>query len=93
MNDETQESYKWVLQQKLDATSLKPRVILTDMDSAMISACQNIYKDMYHIHCICHMSQNIPKRLKHKLKTADFKTFNKDFWKTRNLLCVEVFER
>ncbi|PKY60494.1 hypothetical protein RhiirA4_484258 [Rhizophagus irregularis] len=39
------------------------------------------------------MSQNIPKQLKHKLKTADFKIFNKDFWKTRNLLCVEVFER
>ncbi|CAB4399225.1 unnamed protein product [Rhizophagus irregularis] len=27
------------------------------------------------------------------LKTADFKTFNKDFWKTHNSLCVEVFER
>jgi len=69
LNDETQESYEWVLQQTLDATGLKPRVILTDMDPAMISACQNIYKDTYHIHCIWHMSQNIPKRLKHKLKT------------------------
>src|ERR1700722_14604400 len=39
------------------------------------------------------MSQNIPKRLKRKLKTVDFKTFNKEFWKTRNSLCVEVFER
>ena len=39
------------------------------------------------------MSQNILKRLKHKLKTADFKSFNKDFWKTRNSLCIEVFER
>lgn len=93
LNDETQESYEWVLQQTLDATGSKPRVILTDMDPAMISACQNIYKDTYHVHCIWHMSQNIPKRLKHKLKTADFKTFNKDFWKARNSLCVEVFER
>ncbi|CAB4407182.1 unnamed protein product [Rhizophagus irregularis] len=93
LNDETQESYEWVLQQTLDATGSKPRVILTDMDPAMISACQNIYKDTYHVHCIWHMSQNIPKRLKHKLKTADFKSFNKDFWKTRNSLCVEVFER
>jgi MULE transposase domain/FAR1 DNA-binding domain len=92
LNDETQESYEWVLQQTLDATGLKPRVILTDMDPAMISACQNIYKDTYHVHCIWHMSQNIPKRLKHKLKTVDFKTFIKDFWKTRNSLCVEVFE-
>ncbi|PKK55916.1 hypothetical protein RhiirC2_801165 [Rhizophagus irregularis] len=27
------------------------------------------------------------------LKTADFKSFNKDFWKTHNSLCVEVFEQ
>ena len=93
LNDETQESYEWILQQTLDATGLKPRVILTDMNPAMISAYQNIYKDTYHIHCIWHMSQNIPKRLKRKLKTVDFKTFNKDFWKTRNSLCVEVFEQ
>ena len=39
------------------------------------------------------MSQNLPKRLKHKLGAADFKTFNTDFWKTRNSLCVEVFEQ
>jgi hypothetical protein len=93
LNDETQESYEWVLQQTLDATGSKPQVILTDMDPAMNAACQNIYKDTYHIHCIWHMSQNLPKRLKHKLGSADFKTFNKDFWKTRNSLCIEVFEQ
>ena len=93
LNDETQESYEWVLQQTLDATGSQPRVILTDMDPAMTAACQIIYKDTYHIHCIWHMSQNLPKRLKHKLGATDFKTFNTDFWKTRNSLCVEVFEQ
>jgi hypothetical protein len=93
LNDETQESYEWVLQQTLDATGSQPRVILTDMDPAMTAACQTIYKDTYHIHCIWHMSQNLPKRLKHKLGATDFKTFNTDFWKTRNSLCVEVFEQ
>ena len=81
------------MQQTLDATSSQPRVILTDMDPAMNAACQTIYKGTYHIHCIWHMSQNLPKRLKHKLGAADFKTFNTDFWKTRNSLCVEVFEQ
>jgi len=92
LNDETQESYKWVLQQTLDATGSQPRVILTDMDPAMTAACQTIYKDTYHIHCIWHMSQNLPKRLKHKLDAMDFKTFNTDFWKTHNSLCVEVLK-
>ena len=38
------------------------------------------------------MSQNLPKRLKAKLGTADFKQFVGDFWKMRNSLCVDVFE-
>ena len=41
-----------VLQQMLDITGSKPRVILTNIDPAMISACQNIYKNTYHVHCI-----------------------------------------
>ena len=77
----------------LDTIDLKPHVILTDMDPAMNAACQNIYTDTYHIHCIWHISQNLPKRLKHKLGTAEFKTFNTEFWKTRNSLCVKVFEQ
>ncbi|CAG8750746.1 44451_t:CDS:2, partial [Gigaspora margarita] len=35
LNDETQESYEWVLQQILDATSYELTVILTNMDPAM----------------------------------------------------------
>ncbi|CAB4391142.1 unnamed protein product [Rhizophagus irregularis] len=31
LNDETQESYEWGLQQMLDTTGSKPRIILTDM--------------------------------------------------------------
>jgi hypothetical protein len=92
LNDKTQESYEWILQQTLDATGSEPRVILTDMDPAMDAACQNIYKNTYHVHCIWHMSQNLPKRLKAKLETADFKQFVDDFWKMRNSLCVDVFE-
>ncbi|CAG8689611.1 4039_t:CDS:2, partial [Dentiscutata erythropus] len=40
LSDETQESYEWVLQQTLDATSFEPQIIMTDMDPAMDTACQ-----------------------------------------------------
>ncbi|GBC12716.1 protein FAR1-RELATED SEQUENCE 5-like [Rhizophagus irregularis DAOM 181602=DAOM 197198] len=93
LNDETQESYEWILQQTLNATGIEPKVIITDMDPAMDVACQTTYKNAYHIHCIWHMTQNLPKRLKNKLGAADFKIFFHDFWKTRNSLCAEVFEQ
>ncbi|GES96856.1 protein FAR1-related sequence 5-like [Rhizophagus clarus] len=93
LNDETQESYEWILQQTLDATGIEPKVIITDMDPAMDAACQTTYSNAYHVHCIWHMAQNLPKRLKNKLGTTDFKEFIHDFWKTRNSLCVEVFEQ
>ena len=64
LSDETQESYEWVLQQTLDATGYELKVILTDMDPAMDAACKIVYKNTYHIHCIWHMTQNLPKRLK-----------------------------
>ncbi|CAG8822016.1 12713_t:CDS:1, partial [Racocetra fulgida] len=47
INDETQESYEWMLQQTLDTTDLEPQVILTDMDPAIDAACQNIYNNAY----------------------------------------------
>ncbi|CAG8819415.1 30893_t:CDS:2, partial [Gigaspora margarita] len=86
LSDETQESYEWVLQQTLDATSSKPRVIMTDMDPAMDAACQVIYKNFYHVHCIWHMSQNLSKWLKAKLESTNFKEFVCDFWKAQNSL-------
>ena len=52
LNDETQESYEWVLQQTLDATGSEPQVIISDMDLAMDAAYKTIYKNLYHIHCI-----------------------------------------
>ncbi|CAG8722378.1 33926_t:CDS:2, partial [Racocetra persica] len=92
LSDETQESYKWVLQQTLDATGSEPQVIMIDMDPAMDAACQVKYMNSYHIHCIWHMSQNLSKRLKAKLRSENFKEFICDFWKVQNSLNIEVFE-
>ncbi len=49
------------------------------MDLAIDAACHAIYKNAYHIYCIWHMAQNLPKRLKDKLSTIDFKAFVCDF--------------
>ncbi|CAG8657979.1 4800_t:CDS:1, partial [Dentiscutata heterogama] len=38
LNDKIQESYKWVLQQTLDATSFEPYVFITDMDPTINAA-------------------------------------------------------
>lgn len=93
LNDETQESYEWVFQQTLDATGIEPRVIITDMDPAVDAACRSVYKSTYHIHCIWHLSQNLPKHLKSKLGRENYKKFIHDFWKARNSLSVNVFEQ
>ncbi|CAG8742792.1 8250_t:CDS:2, partial [Ambispora leptoticha] len=82
LNDETQESYEWVLQQTLDATSSEPNVFI-----------KNVYKNTYHIYCIWHLFQNLPKRLKSKLDHMKFKEFINKFWKARNSLSVNVFEQ
>ncbi|CAG8709747.1 12795_t:CDS:2, partial [Racocetra persica] len=82
-----------VLQQTLDATGSEPWVIMTDMDLAIDMACQVKYINSYHVHCIWHMSQNLPKRLKTKLGSENFKEFICDFWKAWNSLSIEVFDR
>ena len=74
-------------------TGIKPQVIITDIDPAIDAAYYTIYKNVYHIHCIWHMTQNLLKRLKAKLGITDFKAFVQDFWKTCNSLYIEVFEQ
>ncbi|CAG8592520.1 5604_t:CDS:2, partial [Racocetra fulgida] len=49
INDETQESYEWILQQTLNATGLEPQVILTDIDPAMDAASVSASSSMANI--------------------------------------------
>ncbi len=43
------------------------------------------FLNTYHIYCIWHISQNLPKRLKEKFG-SNFSNFMKNFFKTRNSL-------
>ncbi|CAB4438300.1 unnamed protein product [Rhizophagus irregularis] len=66
-NRETKDAYAWVLQCTLDATGITPKVFITDADPGMDAAILLKYPSTFPIHCIWHISQNLPLRLKSKL--------------------------
>ena len=90
VDDETQFSYEWVFQCVKEATGISPKVFITDSDPAVNGAVITQFPDAFHIHCIWHINQNLPKHLKGKLG-SDFNDFIKDFYKTRNSLTEELF--
>ncbi|RHZ58061.1 hypothetical protein Glove_376g2 [Diversispora epigaea] len=67
VSDEMTESYKWILECTKNATITEPLVFVTDADPAADAAIGQIYIITYQIHCIFHISENLPKNLKSKL--------------------------
>jgi len=90
VDDETQFSYEWVFQCVNDATGVLPKVFITDGDPAVNAAVIVKFPDAFHMHCIWHISQNLPKQLKGKLGSS-FNDFMKDFYKARNSLTEGQF--
>ena len=90
VDDESQLSYEWVFQCVKDATGIFPKVFITDGDPAVDGAVITEFPNTYHIHCIWHISQNLPKRLKGELGSS-FSDFMKDFFQTRNSLTEKQF--
>jgi len=91
VQDETECSYIWLIQ-CLKRTSITPCVIITDADPAMLNATKQELPDTFHIHCIFHIAQNLPKKLKAVLG-KDYLIFINDFYKARNSITVEIFEK
>ena len=61
MNNESADSYQWVLRQTKQATGgYVPAVIMTDADPALDLAISEEYEQSYAIHCIFHILQNLP---------------------------------
>ncbi len=54
-------------------------------DPAVEDAVLTKFSNTYYIYYICHISQNLPKRLKGEFG-SNFSNFMKDFFKTRNSL-------
>ena len=90
VDDETQFSYEWVYQCVKEATSISPKVLVTDGDPAVNAAVMVQFPDTFHMHCIWHITQNLPKQLKGKLGSS-FGKFMKDFYTARNSLKEEQF--
>jgi hypothetical protein len=90
MFDETTESYKWILECTKKTTMSELLVFVTDADPAMDAAFEQIYETTYLIHCIFHISENLPKNTKSKLSNQ-YKDFVRDFYYCRNSLYEELF--
>ena len=90
VSDETTESYKWILECTKKATMSEPLVFVTNANPAMDAAFEQIYETTYLIHCIFHISENLPKNTKSKLSNQ-YEDFVRDFYHCRNSLCDELF--
>jgi len=90
VSDETTESYKWILNCTKKATKIEPLVFITDADPAADAAVRQTYENTYSVHCIFHISENLPKNLKSKLHDQ-YENFVHDFFFCRNSLCEEGF--
>src|SRR5579859_6557757 len=75
----------------LQVLHIYPAVMITNADPAIDAAITQIYPQMKHLHCIWHISQNIPKNLKGKLH-GNYKEFAKKFFQYRNKLSIKCFE-
>jgi hypothetical protein len=92
LDRETKDFYVWVLQCTLEATGIAPKVFVTDADPGMDVAIQIKYPLTFSIHCIWHIGQNLPLRLKSKLG-GSFDQFKKNFYECRNSLVKEIFKQ
>jgi hypothetical protein len=90
VSDESVESYKWILECTKKATMTEPLVFVTDADPAMDAAITQIYETTHPIHCIFHISENLPKNVKSKLGDQ-YESFVQSFFSCRNSLCEELF--
>ncbi|CAG8620920.1 23074_t:CDS:2, partial [Racocetra persica] len=90
--DETSESYRWVLQQTIEATRVQPGTLIIDADPGLESVVPKVYPNTYLLHCVWHIEHNLEKQLS-KLLGDYYTDFLKAFYHTQNVLCKEAFER
>jgi hypothetical protein len=93
MQDERQESYKWLLRCCLEACEIPPLTFVTDADPAMIAAISIVFPETHHIQCLYHLYQNLPKNLRSCLGSSLYQEFLKDFKAIQRSHCESVFER
>ncbi|CAG8626698.1 2030_t:CDS:2, partial [Funneliformis caledonium] len=93
MQNERQESYKWLLQYYLEACEIPLLTFVTDADTAMIAAIFIIFLEIHHMQCLYHLYQNLPKNLRSCLGLSLYQEFLKDFKGIQCSYCENVFEK
>ncbi|CAB4405904.1 unnamed protein product [Rhizophagus irregularis] len=91
LEDETEATFTWILQELKNSCDFTPTVLYSDADPALISAIKTNYLETHHFHCIFHIDLNLKKNLKGKLRDQ-FKLFHARFLEMRNSLCHKTFE-
>ncbi|EXX77343.1 hypothetical protein RirG_024610 [Rhizophagus irregularis DAOM 197198w] len=91
LEDETEVTFTWGLQELKNSCEVIPTVLYSNADPALISAVKNNYQDTCHLHCIFHIDLNLRKKLKGKLRDQ-FKDFCTKFLKMCNSLYHNQFE-
>ena len=68
LEDETEATFTWVLQELKNSCDAFPIVLYSDANPALISSVRNNYPETRHLHCIFHINLNLRKKLKGKLR-------------------------
>src|SRR6266498_4163442 len=91
LENETEATFAWVLQELKDSCDIIPIVLYSDADPALISAIKKNYPETHHLYCIFYIDLNLRKKLKEKLH-KQFEPFCTKFLTMRNSLCYKKFE-
>ncbi|KAK9049373.1 hypothetical protein SSX86_031659 [Deinandra increscens subsp. villosa] len=63
LSNETQESYKWLLEKFLIAHEKQPRLVLTDQDRSMKKAIKEVFTLSKHRLCMWHIMKKLPSKV------------------------------
>ncbi|CAG8548829.1 20382_t:CDS:2 [Dentiscutata erythropus] len=61
--NKTEAIFVWVLQELINSCDIALIVLYFDADSAMLSAVQKNYLEIYYFHCIFHIDLNLRKKI------------------------------
>ncbi|XLT22736.1 hypothetical protein HN873_054028 [Arachis hypogaea] len=72
--NETEETYKWLLQQFLEGMKGKaPECVITDGHGAMKKAIESVFPNSYHRLCAWHLLRNATSNISNPVFTSEFK--------------------
>ena len=75
------DNYLWVLEKikSMLVDCMEPRVIVTDRDLALMSACERVFPNAYKFLCRFHIQQNIARNSKKAFTDNEWKQFLRSF--------------